>query len=386
MNKRKLIIDSIVSERLPVGVGQGVDKLYEEIAELKENGTGGGSGASVQPDWSQNDETAPDYIKGRTHWTEIGEGLSEFNGDLTGKEAIPLDEVTIYVKISDKTPTPEELIGSAFKYTVMLEEVGPLGTHEVILSEANVVSYNGAHMVIIENIEVPLITVLPAPINGIPLSVGTYFSYLPNELCPNALSCLSGPIEVVHRLDPKYLPEGYPYVEVVKGDITFNGDLTGRETFPIVDGVYFVKISEQCMTEQELIGQTITRRANEVVGSVVITEEDLRKEEFDSDNYIIFVGDYVSIIKGDLSSVGVPISEGTWFIYEEAGDYKHYVESLTGLIGDVEKVHQIDKKFIPEGVGMPVVTAEDNGKFLRVVDGQAAWVAIMNAEEATFGE
>lgn len=34
MNKRKLIIDSIVSERLPVGVGQGVDKLYEEKLNL----------------------------------------------------------------------------------------------------------------------------------------------------------------------------------------------------------------------------------------------------------------------------------------------------------------------------------------------------------------
>lgn len=28
------------------------------------------SGASVQPDWSQNDPTAPDYVKNRTHWVE----------------------------------------------------------------------------------------------------------------------------------------------------------------------------------------------------------------------------------------------------------------------------------------------------------------------------
>lgn len=355
----------------------GITALSDKVSNLN-----GGN-----PDWSQNDETAPDYIKGRTHWTEIGEGLSEFNGDLTGKETLPLDEYAMYVKISDKTPTPEELIGSAFKYTVMLEEVGPLGTHEVILSEANVMSANGAYMVFIENIDTPLIAILPAPIDGIPLSVGTYFTYFPNALCPNALSCLSGPKEIVHKLDPKYLPDGYPYVEVVKGDITFNGDLTGRETFPIdSDGWYFVKISEQYMTEQELIGQTVTRRADEVVESVIITEEDLHKEELDSDNYMIMVDDWVLIIKGDLSSMDVPFSEGTWFTGQEYEGHKYYIESLTGLTGDVEKVHQIDKKFIPEGVGMPVVTAEDNGKFLRVVDGQAAWVAIANAEEATFGE
>lgn len=34
------------------------------------NNLGGGSGSSAQPDWNQNDETAPSYIKNRTHWVE----------------------------------------------------------------------------------------------------------------------------------------------------------------------------------------------------------------------------------------------------------------------------------------------------------------------------
>lgn len=32
----------------------------------------------------------------------------------------------------------------------------------------------------------------------------------------------------------------------------------------------------------------------------------------------------------------------------------------------------------------PVPTSEDNGKFLRVVNGVVAWVALPNAEEASF--
>ena len=36
------------------------------------------------------------------------------------------------------------------------------------------------------------------------------------------------------------------------------------------------------------------------------------------------------------------------------------------------------------GSGLPDYTEADNGKFLRLVDGSPAWVAIPNAEEAEF--
>jgi hypothetical protein len=37
-----------------------------------------------------------------------------------------------------------------------------------------------------------------------------------------------------------------------------------------------------------------------------------------------------------------------------------------------------------KNLGIPSTTADDNGKFLRVVDGVAAWVSIPSAEEASF--
>lgn len=36
------------------------------------------------------------------------------------------------------------------------------------------------------------------------------------------------------------------------------------------------------------------------------------------------------------------------------------------------------------GSGLPDYTEADNGKFLQIVDGSPAWVAITNAEEASF--
>ena len=38
--------------------------VNEQLAGVEEN---------VQPDWNQNDETAPDYVKNRTHYKDIGD-------------------------------------------------------------------------------------------------------------------------------------------------------------------------------------------------------------------------------------------------------------------------------------------------------------------------
>lgn len=48
--------------------------------------SGGGSNVST-PDWNQNDETATDYIKNRTHYEEVAEHLSMSNADYDAKIA-----------------------------------------------------------------------------------------------------------------------------------------------------------------------------------------------------------------------------------------------------------------------------------------------------------
>ena len=58
---------------------------------------------------------------------------------------------------------------------------------------------------------------------------------------------------------------------------------------------------------------------------------------------------------------------------------------MYGAIFETRTPKPIDKKYLPEDIGgMPEVTAEDNGKFLRVVNGKAAWVTVNNAEGVSF--
>lgn len=75
----------------------------------------------------------------------------------------------------------------------------------------------------------------------------------------------------------------------------------------------------------------------------------------------------------------------------DAGLYMDFWESevrLTfygGAVFEVKTPKPIDKKYLPDDIGgMPEVTAEDNGKFLRVVDGAWSAVAVPNAEGVGF--
>lgn len=66
-----------VSQKVLNGVS--CEYVWEKIGEHTSSGGG------VQPDWNQNDPTAPDYVKNRTHYEEIVETNIE----------IPLDEFVI---------------------------------------------------------------------------------------------------------------------------------------------------------------------------------------------------------------------------------------------------------------------------------------------------
>ena len=90
---------------------------------LKTYGSGG-SGSGAQPDWNQNDSTAPDYVKNRTHYEESSYTDYVLNAGGTQITGFSMPEVgeTVTVKIN----------GVESAETVKTGTSGPLGNYTYI--------------------------------------------------------------------------------------------------------------------------------------------------------------------------------------------------------------------------------------------------------------
>lgn len=94
-------------EQGPAGVGVPPGGTAGQVLSKTEDGaawTDHPSGG-VQPDWDQNDPTAADYIKNRTHYDE--QTVIEWDGDTTGKISVS----NAFFRVSELTPTAANLLG-----------------------------------------------------------------------------------------------------------------------------------------------------------------------------------------------------------------------------------------------------------------------------------
>ena len=68
-----------------------------------------------QADWNQNDPTAADYVKNRTHYEEGSQTVIEWDGSTEGRDSFTVEnaggEVNTYYKIGDGVPALEEIDG-----------------------------------------------------------------------------------------------------------------------------------------------------------------------------------------------------------------------------------------------------------------------------------
>jgi hypothetical protein len=89
--------------------------LNDIANEIRTLSTGGG-GVSVQADWQQNDETAPDYVKNRTHYIEqtFVELLPEFE---VNDDYIDLYDVELFTKLTPNAKCMVTIDGSTYEAT-----------------------------------------------------------------------------------------------------------------------------------------------------------------------------------------------------------------------------------------------------------------------------
>ena len=161
----------------PTKVPCGGFVLGEGLALGEDGKTLNVSGGGSQADWSQNDETAADYIKNRPGGytkTTPGYGIT-WDGVVGDKVVVDGGEMQ-FVKVSDRVFTAEELIGATVT----------AGDRSFTINNDNIQSYNGAIGVRGD----VLVCTSPTTIQGITIpEAGTYFAKMGEEF----VSSLSKP-------------------------------------------------------------------------------------------------------------------------------------------------------------------------------------------------
>lgn len=173
----------------------------------KFGGTGAG-GTPVQPDWNQNDPTAADYVKGRTHWVEkrtaVADMLvkvsSDIPNDLSGDATITASNGNV-VQITC-TPVSDSIVGCLSDMPVFIVLVD--GT-----------DFNGY--------------VFPEKGIYFPKNERGYISRF--ELGDYVVGW-DGEFETVHTIDPKFLPSGSggAFVVTINETVDENGESTFAAT------------------------------------------------------------------------------------------------------------------------------------------------------------
>jgi hypothetical protein len=202
-------------------------------------------------------------------------------------------------------------------------------------------------------LEVPAVAVIKetASVMGVTVTPGTYYldaNFSGGNRIYTAYFSAMDNVQAVKTIDPKYLPEYLPSIEVV--DPVFDGDMTGKETV-LADsntGAYAVKVTPQSVSVDELIGATMVLNMGGAEQSMTLTAEMAMDSSFvlGVPGSVVLQGTDPIVLSLATNSIiqGASFSAGTWFMCIPGA---FYVKSLSCLV-HTENIRRLDEKFLPD--------------------------------------
>ena len=172
------------------------------------DGGGSGGGTQVQANWEQNDPEAPDYVKGRTHYEIPPKFDIRWDGDMTGRFALPLDALgspgAYAVKVSDMVLRVEEVIKTEYHVSTDGESAYATVLAETIDSTTIPGAYHINGWIICVTSEDIVNAALGMPsgtiTNGIYFSITSDRTMYVDHFVGNTY---------IKKIDEKYMPESY---------------------------------------------------------------------------------------------------------------------------------------------------------------------------------
>lgn len=321
------------------------DTIYEKwnedgsIEEVRFGSGGGGLPSDLM-------ETVPDEVPLEITW----------DGDLEGKETVDANG-QLLAKISDISDlTVEQLLGATLTVHVNgVDQQTILGS-----DEAGDLSNDGLEMLVcVAHVEMedgpttmPCVYIVYGDVSalGLNLSTGVWFCYLPEMFYVKSLSTPNVLIPGGERTQIKqeFLPKHLQFGEKKTTgplNITFDGDLTGKETVPIEEGAYFVKVSDNVLSVGDLLGGTLVASTESGKQAIELTTETVMDAGSQGIPAIMIMEEMVLVVYGDVSStLGMNLSNGVWFAV--SGEY--YTESISNpnVTITTSEIKKLDNKFI----------------------------------------
>lgn len=148
-----------------------------------------GGGAGVQPDWNQNDSTAADFIKNRPGAFQVPQKDAvtiTWDGVIGDKETVDMGGFLL-VKVSDEIFYPPNLYGAT-----VTSKSGDDEFQTVLSKNGYDIIYNFTGTTLI-GLRVAAVSVAsPFDMDGLQISVGTWFQRLSDTIYTKELSTISG--------------------------------------------------------------------------------------------------------------------------------------------------------------------------------------------------
>ena len=300
-----------------------------------------------QPDWNQTDETKSDFVKNRPFGIVYGDTLT-WDGNREG--LVRANDYEQYL-ISESTPTIDDFVNGASntKLDGDTETSTNLEMHYAIYEAGDGAIVVGNSIVALKDGATVGNTIYPKK--------GMYFTWIGNDCYTTSLTIpgYTG-FPSVKKIDEKYLPNltrSYN-TGILTGGTSSAYTATIEGITELEPGISFIMIphatsskADPTLNVNNLGAKPIWQRLSTATSSIIRS----------ADRNWLYVGSPITVTY----------------------DGHFWVAELTRP--DASTINGV----VPvENGGVPSATTADNGKFLRVVNGSAAWTTVSSAEGVSF--
>lgn len=304
------------------------------------------------PDLAQNDPTAKDYVKNRTHRKYISEV------DIVPEMSVDLKNNVDTFYVGDAGYIALEL-GKTYNAYLDGVKYENLAVKNLTLGDV-VIYYIGNDPTDNSFSELPFSYTYRADIGASTLAynIGT----------TTVTFRLTEIVEAYEPFDGRYLPKGLGYIikegeQIATNTLEWDGDMSGKEAIDISDdgSIYLVKVSDAVADMADIIGATIIAKTvdgdlNPVEQSLTVAGENITDmSPMGAPAYLVFEG-LIYVVLDDFSEGGKTFTRGIWLMRNSYGDFGNgeilvHIKSITALTdcfvtGTSTEVKKIDNRLL----------------------------------------